>query len=123
MMQSPPAEHVRMRDDNRRLVYSTDGPQEFEEPKRQKKPAPPPAPRVPDDGVIRIARDRRRGGVMSVVTGVGESELAERAKALKKLCGTGGTAKNGVIEIQGDHRDKIAAYFEAQGLRVKLAGG
>jgi translation initiation factor 1 len=80
-------------------------------------------PPLPDDGVVRIFRERRRGGTMSVITGLGASELDEVGKALKRHCGTGGTAKNGVVEIQGDHRDKIAAWFAAAGRKVKLAGG
>jgi translation initiation factor 1 len=60
---------------------------------------------------------------VSIVTGVRESELDETAKALKRHCGTGGTAKNGTIEIQGDHREKIAAWFAAAGKKAKLAGG
>jgi translation initiation factor 1 len=79
--------------------------------------------RAPDDGIIRVMRERRRASVVSVVTGLAERELTETAKALKRLCGTGGTAKNGVVEIQGDHRDKIIAYFQAQGRTVKKAGG
>ena len=78
---------------------------------------------VPDDGIIRVARERRRGGVMSVVTGLPKRELAATASALKKLCGTGGTAKNGVVEIQGDHRDRIVDYFAHAGRKVKKAGG
>jgi len=42
---------------------------------------------------------------------------------LRRLCGTGGTTKNGVIELQGDHRDTVVAYFHARGRRVKRAGG
>lgn len=84
---------------------------------------PAPKPSVPDDGVVRIFRERRRGGTMSVVTGLDARELEEIGKTLKRHCGTGGTAKNGVVEIQGDHRDKIAAWFVAQGRKVKLAGG
>lgn len=79
--------------------------------------------RVPDDGVIRIARERRRGGVSSVINGLHEAELADVAKTLKRLCGTGGTAKDGVVEIQGDHRDKILAWFAAQKRACKKAGG
>ncbi|HTU80750.1 MAG TPA: hypothetical protein VMF61_01390 [Candidatus Acidoferrales bacterium] len=79
--------------------------------------------RVPDDGVIRILRERRRAGTMSVVTGLDARELDELARELKRHCGTGGTAKNGAVEIQGDHRERIAAYLVARGRRVKLAGG
>lgn len=79
--------------------------------------------RVPDDGVIRVFRERRRASSVCVVTGLVPHEVDDVAKALKRLCGTGGTAKNGVVEIQGDHRDKIVAYFQAQGRNVKKAGG
>jgi translation initiation factor 1 len=60
---------------------------------------------------------------MSVITGLSAAELDDVGKSLKRHCGTGGTAKNGVVEIQGDHRDKIAAWFTAAGRKVKLAGG
>lgn len=80
-------------------------------------------PAVPDDGVVRIMRMRRRASTVSVVTGLGERELGDVAASLKRHCGTGGTAKNGTVEIQGDHREKIAAWFAAQGRAVKLAGG
>lgn len=78
---------------------------------------------MPDDGVVRITRERRRASTVSVVTGVASSELDEVAKQLKHYCGSGGTAKNGVVEIQGDHRDRIAGWFAQRGRRVKLAGG
>ena len=81
------------------------------------------ARRVPDDGIIRIMRERRRAGTMSVVTGLDPREIDEIAKLLKRHCGTGGTSKNGVVEIQGDHRERIAAWFSSQGRKVKLAGG
>ena len=111
-----------MREDDRRLVYSTQDGWVGEQPKKNPK-APQGVSKLPDDGIIRIARENRRGGVMSIVTGLCEPELLEVAKALKKLCGTGGTAKNGVVEIQGDHREKMMAYFQGQGRRVKKAGG
>jgi translation initiation factor 1 len=79
--------------------------------------------RVPDDGIIRVMRERRRASAVCIVTGLSDRELADVAKALKRLCGTGGTAKNGVVEIQGDHRDTIIAFFQAQGRSVKKAGG
>ncbi|MDQ6929761.1 MAG: stress response translation initiation inhibitor YciH [Candidatus Eremiobacteraeota bacterium] len=114
-----------MRDDDRKLVYSTDSGWIGGEPKKPAKKSPKrqDAPKVPDDGVIRVARDNRRAGTMSVITGLATSEIAQVATALKKLCGSGGTAKNGVVEIQGDHRDKIVAHFERVGRRVKKAGG
>ncbi|HZZ65396.1 MAG TPA: hypothetical protein VFE17_07860 [Candidatus Baltobacteraceae bacterium] len=79
--------------------------------------------RVPEDGIVRVMRERRRASTVCVITGLPASELEETAKALKRLCGTGGTAKNGVVEIQGDHREKIVAFLQAQGRRVKKAGG
>lgn len=110
-----------MSDDNRRLVFSSEGGWQVPEPKRQSKPQQ--RPNAPDDGVLRIARERRRGSMVSIVTGLADGELAGVAKELKRLCGSGGTAKNGVVEIQGDHRDKLVAYFEAKNRKVKKAGG
>lgn len=80
-------------------------------------------PRVPDDGTVRVWRERRRASSVTVITGLAEPELAAIAKELKRLCGTGGTAKNGVVEIQGDHRDAILAYFLQRARRAKKAGG
>lgn len=79
--------------------------------------------RVPDDGIVRVMRERRRASTVCIVTGLKGSELEDVAKTLKRLCGTGGTAKNGVVEIQGDHREKIVAFLQAQGRQVKKAGG
>ncbi|HET6896110.1 MAG TPA: hypothetical protein VFH72_12075 [Candidatus Baltobacteraceae bacterium] len=79
--------------------------------------------RVPDDGIVRVMRERRRASVVTIVTGLPERELSDVAKTLKRLCGSGGTAKNGVVEIQGDHREKIVAHLQAQGKTVKKAGG
>lgn len=89
----------------------------------RKRPAVTRPGRVPDDGVVRVFWERRRGGVVSLVTGVEPGEADAIAKELKRLCGSGGTVKNGVVEIQGDHRERIVAYFEARGRRVKKAGG
>jgi len=49
--------------------------------------------------------------------------LAELAKELKIQCGSGGTVKDGVIEIQGDHRDKLLTLLAARGIAAKKAGG
>ncbi|GAC1450186.1 MAG: translation initiation factor Sui1 [Ktedonobacterales bacterium] len=82
---------------------------------------------MPNDGIVRIARDKKgRGGkTMTVITGLpgDATALAALAQTLKKLCGSGGTVKEGVVEIQGDHRDRLARYLGDQGYRVKLAGG
>ena len=79
------------------------------------------------DGVIRLRRETagRKGSGVIVISGLpgGDNELQQLAKALKKHCGTGGSVKNGNIEIQGDHRDKIKLFLEARQFIVKLAGG
>jgi translation initiation factor 1 len=106
---------------NSRLVYSTgDGDQR----KRGQKPGTK-APELPRDGVVRIFRGKggRGGKAVSVVRGLPPRELDAVAKDLKKHCGSGGTVKEGAVEIQGDHREKIAARLTAQGYVVKLAGG
>ena len=79
--------------------------------------------RVPDDGIVRVFRERRRAGVMTIITGLPQRDLPEAAKTLKRVCGSGGTSKNGVVEIQGDHREKIVELLQAQGRTVKKAGG
>lgn len=77
------------------------------------------------DGIIRIARETRgrKGKGVTLISGVPEEELAARAKELKQWCGSGGTVKDGRIEIQGDHRDAILAFLLKKGFKVKKAGG
>ncbi len=79
------------------------------------------------DGIVRVSRDTkgRRGKTMTIVTGVllDEQGLQKLATELKRRCGAGGTVKEGVIEIQGDHRDLVAAELTKRGYTVKLAGG
>lgn len=79
------------------------------------------------DGIVRIRRETkgRKGKGVTTVSGVDlpEPELKQLAKDLKKLCGTGGALKDGVIEIQGDNREKIQAVLQQRGFQVKLAGG
>lgn len=80
-----------------------------------------------NDGIVRVMRDRKqRGGkTVTVIDGVpgGEAELAVLAQQLKKLCGSGGTVKDGKIEIQGEHCDKVIARLTALGHKVKRSGG
>lgn len=82
---------------------------------------------MPRDGIVRIARDRKqRGGkTVTIVTGLPDDSalVAQLAQTLKRLCGSGGTVKDGVIEIQGDHRDRIEARLTELGYRVKRVGG
>jgi translation initiation factor 1 len=79
------------------------------------------------DGIVRVARETRgrKGKGVTLVTGVplGGEALAELARDLKQRCGTGGTVKDGVIEIQGDHSDRLSTELQGRGYRVKMAGG
>jgi translation initiation factor 1 len=79
------------------------------------------------DGIVRVRRETggRGGKTVTAIHGVlaTETALKDLAGELKRLCGTGGTVKDGVIEIQGDHRDRIVAALTARGHTVKLAGG
>lgn len=70
-------------------------------------------------------RKHRGGKTVTVITGVParNEELTALAQQLKKFCGTGGTVKDGVIEIQGDHCEKVQAKLSELGYRVKRAGG
>ncbi len=102
---------------NSRLVYSTDQGRIKNNPSQ---PSPPTA-----DGIVRIQRETKgRGGkAVSVVQGIPTDQLKEICKYLKSCCATGGSVKEGHIEIQGDHRDKIKSLLEAKQFEVKLAGG
>ena len=84
-------------------------------------------PAKKSDGIVRVMRDRKgRGGkTVTVIHGVtgSEAELTTLAQQLKKLCSSGGTVKDGNIEIQGDHCDKVMEKLTALGYRVKRAGG
>ena len=79
------------------------------------------------DGIVRVGRESkgRKGKGVTLVTGVplSAAELKQLARELKQKCGTGGTLKDGVIEIQGDHRDTLIELLQAKGWPVKRAGG
>ncbi|QEM68849.1 translation initiation factor Sui1 [Geobacter sp. FeAm09] len=116
------------RRDESTLVYSSEtGRVNLGTAKPQRTQTPKQVPAPPADGTVRLRREvkGRGGGTVIVITGVpltGEA-LKELAGALKKRCGCGGTVKEGVIEIQGDHRDTLLRELESRGYRVKLAGG
>lgn len=110
-----------------RLVYSTHGGrvrQPGEHPSNSDRtPAKSP---VPNDDVIRIFRERggRNGKVVTVIRGLPPgAALRDLAADLKRLCGAGGAVKDGVLEIQGDHRERLAGHLRTKGHTVKLAGG
>ncbi|MFN8837390.1 MAG: translation initiation factor, partial [Burkholderiales bacterium] len=77
------------------------------------------------DGFVRVRREVRNGKPVTVVFDLpcNAAELVAMAAKLKASCGTGGTAKDGAIELQGDHRDAVIARLERDGWRVKRAGG
>jgi translation initiation factor 1 len=81
----------------------------------------------PSDGVVRVSRETKgRGGkAVTVVRGVAlaADPLAELGKQLRTACGAGGTVKDGVIEVQGDHADRLVELLKARGHNVKRAGG
>ena len=85
----------------------------------------PPAPSK--STVVRVGRETkgRRGKGVTIISDVplDENGLADLATKLKTRLGTGGTVKDGRIEIQGDHRDRVVAELEGLGYRVKRAGG
>ncbi len=83
--------------------------------------------RLTGDGVVRVRRETsgRKGKTATTVSGVplADGELKTLAGRLKKRCGVGGSIKDGVIEVQGDHRELVAELLRAEGFEVKLAGG
>jgi len=83
-------------------------------------------PRPAGDGVARVACDSkgRRGKAVTTVRGVAleDEALAQLARELKAACGVGGTLKDGVIELQGDHVERALAELAARGLRARRGG-
>ncbi len=86
-----------------------------------------PAAAAPSDGIVRVSRETqgRSGKGVTVIRGLAlaPAALAELGKRLKAGCGAGGTVKDGVIEIQGDHRDAVVESLARQGFTVKRSGG
>ncbi|MCW3010065.1 MAG: stress response translation initiation inhibitor YciH [Solirubrobacterales bacterium] len=109
------------RDDEARRVYSSsDG-----DLRRARDPAL--KARLEGDGRVRVRRETsgRRGKAVTTVAGVPVDDAALKALAgrLKKRCGVGGAVKDGIVEIQGDHRDLVVELLRAEGFDVVLAGG
>jgi translation initiation factor 1 len=93
-----------------------------QEPSRQKSKSMPPQRQT-----IYLHRDSKgRGGktvtlVKQLV--LSKEDMRDLAKRLKQVCGSGGTVKEDVIEIQGEHREKIAEALQKMGYKVRIAGG
>jgi translation initiation factor 1 len=79
------------------------------------------------DGNVRVSREKkgRKGKGVTLIKGfdMNSDALVSMSKKLKVMCGSGGTVKEGVIEIQGDHIERILDYFKKQGVKAKRAGG
>jgi translation initiation factor 1 len=128
-----------MHGDQTRRVYSTDGERIEQSKSRPPKAAPrgassrdassggAPRPAFPDDGFVRIRREKsgRGGKTVTAIYGLrgNDRELDDLLKALKQRCGAGGTREGDTLEIQGDHRERVEAALVALGHRVKQAGG
>ncbi|MBO0937587.1 translation initiation factor [Fibrella sp. HMF5335] len=103
------------------IVYSTNPDHEYQsnnEPEAHTLP--------PQQQQLKVWLERRSGGkVVTAIRGfVGtEADLAELGKALKNACGTGGTVKDGEVQIQGDHRDKVLTFLTGKKYGAKKAGG
>ncbi|HRP07126.1 MAG TPA: translation initiation factor Sui1 [Gemmatimonadales bacterium] len=86
-----------------------------------------PSAEIPKGGIVRVGRETagRKGAGVTVVTGLllGADDLAALASKLKKRCGSGGTARDGRIEIQGEHRDTLVAELRKIGYTVRRSGG
>ena len=124
---------MKARGRNSELVYSTGtGDVRGESPKgrrdaRRAGAGRPAAQAAPADGIVRVGRETkgRKGKGVTTLTGlpVRGGELEALAKELKALCGAGGTVRDGVVEIQGDHRDRLVRALEERGWQVKRSGG
>ena len=84
-------------------------------------------PAASKDGIVRVGRETkgRKGAGVTVIIGLpmNTAQLAQASTELKKRCGSGGTVKDGVIEIQGDHRDTLVEELTKRGYTVKRVGG
>jgi len=105
---------------NSRLVYSSESGRIHSNVNSQ-------TPKRTGDGTARVRRETKGRGGKTVTTisdlPLGDSELKKLASDLKKLCGTGGSFKNGIIEIQGDNADRIVEALTTRGHKAKRAGG
>ena len=119
--------------DNSQLVYSTETGKICplcQKPVSDctcKKKKSRPQTNIKIDGVIRVQREvkGRKGKTVTTASGfqINAAELKNLAAHLKRRCGTGGSVKDGVIIIQGDHRDTLVTELKNRGFKAKIAGG
>jgi len=115
---------------NSTLVYSTEGGRicpKCQHPLSACQCAALKAAARPGDGIVRVSRETsgRGGKAVTVVRGVplDATALAALGQRLRRACGAGGTVKDGVIEVQGDHAERLVAALQVEGYQVKRAGG
>jgi len=112
-----------MPDRDARPVWSSDG----GDLRRSRKETSAPVQQPRGGGRVKVRRETsgRRGKAVTTVSNVpvGDAELRELGARLKKRCGVGGSVKDGVIELQGDHRDVVVEVLRGSGYDVVLAGG
>jgi translation initiation factor 1 len=115
-----------MPDSNSRLVYSTGGDADEVVARRDTARKQPQARKQPEGRGARLRLERRASDrLATLVSGLPGSEQQKAAllKQLKAACGAGGTLKDGVLELQGDQRDKVEAVLRERGIASKRAGG
>ncbi len=104
-----------------KLVYSTESGRIRQKENKKQQSTPP------QDGIVRLMRQTkgRKGKGVTLITGLplATKELKQLATTLKQKCGCGGSVKNGIIEIQGDHRSMLETELVALNYKVKRSGG
>jgi translation initiation factor 1 len=125
----PRSEAFQVKRDERPTVYSTDP--KYTRPCKRcgrypcRCPKPVSLPPERQTAAIRLERKGRGGKTVTVVMDLqlNTKDIKTLAKQLKRTCSTGGTVKDGAIEIQGDHREKVAGKLQSLGYKTKFVGG
>ncbi|HZT56464.1 MAG TPA: translation initiation factor Sui1 [Burkholderiaceae bacterium] len=117
-----------MKPSHHALVYSTDAGRMCPACRQPIKACACGRPVLPvGDGIVRVSRETkgRAGKGVTLVKGLAldAPALAALGKQLKAACGSGGTVKDGVIEVQGDHVERVIELLKQDGRTVKRAGG
>jgi translation initiation factor 1 len=110
------------KDDGTRLVYSTENPKVASgNASPAARPAAPALPRSSGGKGVRLRLETRSGRVVTLVLGLvgSEAQLGELARALRTACSAGGALRDGVIELQGDQRDKAKVALAAHGIKAQ----